>query len=353
MKSAVGPANFMDPKASGIKAPPQSMGSAATLGGSGTGSRGIVAGSNDSRTTGGTGGGASGGTMTEEKAHKKLSEAHGAATDAASMAKAAIMQAMEAVKTGMANPMQVIRAILQGAAQAVRGMVSQGVQMAGAFVKSVAGLAQAALSNFGRIIARIIEAILTFKKPDFSGGYGAQSGQVDGQFSEALSRTRGDMDKMKEARLAGMQTAVQDALLTVATGFMQTAQGGTKPAQTKAQGAKKLVDEVAASKVKRADGTTATPKSKAQQDMGQVAELLGQMGGAAKQGGDAVKGGAAGLAQLGTKAGQGIAGPAKADLGKGMEKTYRAPKREADKKVAGKRQEAEGKYEAAKGKHKR
>jgi hypothetical protein len=253
----------------------------------------------------------------------------------------------------MANPVQVIQAILKGAAQAVRGMVGQGVQMAGALVKSVAGLAKAALSSFANIIARIVEAILSLKKPDFSGGYGQQAGQMDNQFSEALSRTRGDMDRMREQRMAGMQTAVQDALVTVATGFMQTTQSGAKPAQAKAQSAKALVDEVAGASVMKADGTVAKPKAKAKDDMGQVVDLLGQVGGAAKQSGESVKGGAKGLTEMGEKAGKGIAGPAKSDVSKGMNSTYKGPKRENDQQVASKQQEAENKFEAAKGKRRR
>lgn len=292
-------------------------------------------------------------SMSEDVATAKLGQAHGQAAEAAEMTKGAIVTAMESLKSGMANPVQVIRAILAGAAQAVRSMVGQGIQMAGALVKSVAGLAKSALSSFANIIARIVEAVLSLKKPDFSGGYAQQSGQMDTNFADALSRTRGDMDKMRDARLAGMKDAIQGALLAVATGFMQTTKGGAKPAQEKAKSAKRLVDEVAGASVVKDDGTVAKPNAKAKEDVGQVVDLLGQMDGAGQQSGAAIKGGAGGLASMGEKAGKGLGGKEKTELTQGMNKTYKVPKSKSDQAVASKQKEAEDKVAAARGKRRR
>lgn len=194
---------------------------------------------------------------------------------------------------------------------------------------------------------------MSLKKPDFSGGYAQQSGMMDNNFADALSRTRGDMDKMRDARLAGMKDAIQGALLAVATGFMQTTKGGAKPAQEKARSAKRLVDEVAGASIVKVDGTVAKPKAKAKEDVGQVVDLLGQMDGASQQSGAALTGGAGGLATMGEKAGKSLGGKEKTELTQGMNKTYKEPKAKSDKAVASKQKEVEDKFAAARGKRRR
>jgi len=291
------------------------------------------------------------GGITAAEAGKDLAAAHSTATDAGMLAQSAIIDAMNDLKNGLANPAAALAALVKGAVSMIGGLVKEGLSVAGQAAGHIGRAAGQAISALVRLIFDIIKALLSGKTPDFSGGYDQQSQSLGGRFLRDMALARERINQVKTIRLDGAKNVIMSSLVSVASGFAESSGKGLGKARAQAAKARTQVDDLAQKSIVPDGGGPATKLDpRARQQIGEVETTIGSLGTAPKQTQSALVSGAGdGLSKMAKDAGSAVAAPAINEVTQKGQRAFDAPRTANDQAVGAQKAKARKAWDKVKG----
>ncbi len=290
------------------------------------------------------------GGITASEAGQDLAAAHATATDAGMLAQQAIIDAMNDLKNGLANPAAALAALVKGAVSMIGGLIKEGISVAGQAAGHIGQAAGQAISALIKLIFGIVKALLSGKTPDFSGGYDQQSQSLGGRFLRDMALAKERITQVKTIRLDGAKNVIMSSLVSVASGFAESSGKGLGKARDKAAKARTKVDELAKKPIIPDGGGPPTKLDpRASQEVGEVETAIGSLTSAPKQTQSAVVTGAGdGLSKMAKDAGSAVVGPAMNEVAQKGERAFKGPKMANDQAVGAQKAKAKAAWDKVK-----